>query len=160
MADITHLLAEAAALKLMAESAKKSYDAKQEELVQAMRAVGQKTATVSLPDEQAIKGTLVEGTRITIDEARLKQALDAKMWKKITKEVLDTTKLEAAVALNEVDANVVAACSTEKDVKPYVKISGTFNEQAAKAAAEVSIRDTTGKVKPAARRVKPLAKKA
>lgn len=65
--------------------------------------------------------TKVEGTRIVIDEPKLKKSLGAAVWNRITKAVLDKEKLENEVAVGHIDPNVVAAASEEKPVKPYLK---------------------------------------
>lgn len=90
-------------------------------LVDAMTQKGQKT--ISAQDGN-VKGTLVAGSRITIDEDALKKALTAAQWKKVTKQVLDKERLEAHIVTGDVDPNVVAAASVEKDIKPYIKVSG------------------------------------
>lgn len=90
-------------------------------LIDAMERKGQKT--VSAGD---LRGTLVKGTTITIDEAALKKSLGARLWGKVTKQVLDKEKLEAHIVTGEVDPNVVASVSAEKDRKPFVKVSGTY----------------------------------
>ena len=99
-------------------------------LAQDLRSKGQKTLTATVAGAE-VKGTLVAPQRVTIDEQKIHDALDAKTWKKVTKQVLDTDKLEAAVALGDVDANVVAAASDIKDTKPYVKVTGDIKAVAA-----------------------------
>lgn len=48
-----------------------------------------------------------------IDPDRLKHALGAKAFNKLTTPVLDESKVEAAIQLGEVDANVVSSCMEE-----------------------------------------------
>jgi hypothetical protein len=150
-------LLELAAAKAAAKEAAQRVVASEARLIEAMHKAGQKTVSAVLADGEAVKGTLVEPQSVVIDEERLKKAVGASMWKKVTKTVLDKTKLEAAVAIGEIDQNTVAAVSTLKDIKASVRVSGTFNPaEVAKTLAEVTIRDASGRVKPAAKRlVKP-----
>ena len=123
-------------------------------LIADMVAAGQKTAALTLPNGDEVKGTLVTPQTVAIDEARLKAALGSKMWPKVTKAVLDKDALEAQVAVGNIDANVVAGCSTLKDIKASVRVSGTYSaEEAVEVAKTVSIRDAKGRVKPAAKRI-------
>lgn len=127
MTDPRDLLIELAAVKAQQDMLATRKGEIEQNLVNALKSRGQSTVSTTLGSGATVKGTLVEGTRVTIDADRLKGALGAPLWKKVTKQVLDNEKLEAAVALGEVDPNVVAACSTEKDVKPYVRLSGKFS---------------------------------
>lgn len=113
----------------MAEDAVK---AAQELLVQRMKEEGR--WTVSAQDGyEKITGTLVEATRIVIDEPRLKKKVGAAMWDKITKKALDKEKLAAAIVVGDVDPNVVAEVSEEVPNSPYVRVA----RKAAKSARKV-----------------------
>lgn len=50
---------------------------------------------------------------MTIDEERLKKAIGAPAYNKLTSPVLDEAKVEAAIQLGDLDPNVVASCTTE-----------------------------------------------
>ena len=95
----------------------------QEELVGIMQNDGRKTATVP---NQAGTGdlsiTLVEGSTMVLDEAKLKVALGAQMWNKVTTRVLDRKKLDAFVASGEINPLVIARASSEKPRTPFVKV--------------------------------------
>lgn len=155
MAQVDTLLAEAAMLKVQAEAATAQYDAKAAELVAAMQRDKVKDCFIPLHDGGEIKGTYVAPQRTKIDDTGLLTVLDDEQIAKVTKRVFDKDLLEAAVAVGVIDADTVAAHSTIVDVKPHVRITGKFTPETAKVAAEVSIRDAAGKLKPAARRVKP-----
>lgn len=101
----------------------------QEELMVDMNARGLHTVSRVLDNGDTIKGTLVAPSRVSIDADRLKNVLSAAQWKKVTTLVLDKAKLEAAAAINVVDPNMVAACSTITDTKPYIKVSGKYSPQ-------------------------------
>lgn len=72
--------------------------------------------------------TLVEAARIVIDEERLKKALGADLWNKVTKRVLDKSALEDQMAQGVVDPVVVAQCSDEKPNKPYLRIGASKSQ--------------------------------
>jgi hypothetical protein len=71
----------------------------------------------------AVMGTLVESEVEEIDQERLKKALGATTWNKLTTASLDKKKLQDAMARGVVDPNVVAQCSSPVKRKPYVKIT-------------------------------------
>ena len=60
------------------------------------------TATVSVKERDNSK----------IDPEKLKKKLGAQAYNRLTTPVLDEAKVEAAIQLGEVDANVVASCMT------------------------------------------------
>lgn len=91
-------------------------------LVAGMKA--KKVHTVTADD---LKGTLVEATRIVIDDDILEKEVGPAMWKKITKPVLDKEKLEAYIATGQIDTDLVARCSIEKANKPYVRVTGSLD---------------------------------
>lgn len=68
-----------------------------------------------------ITATVIRGSRLIIDEDRLKKQLGATIWNKITQKVLDKQRLEAAIALGDIDPNTVAMVSEERQNKPYFK---------------------------------------
>lgn len=125
-------------------------------LVEGMKTSQVKSSTADI-DGETIKGTLVEAERVTIDEAKLKKALSAAQWKKVTTLVLDKEKLEAAVVQNIVDGQLVAGASEIKQNKPYIKVTGTVPVAVVKG---VSPMDSRGNKKPAARKrvVRPKQK--
>lgn len=59
-----------------------------------------------------------------IDADRLKKALGATAYNKLTSAFLDEAKVEAAIKLGEVDPNVVASC-TESSETPYLEVRFT-----------------------------------
>lgn len=89
------------------------------ELIDEMQLKNQATVT-----SQGVKGTLVEASRVITDADKLKAALPAALWNKITTRVLDKGLLEAHIATGAIDAAVVAGVSEEKFNKPFVKLTG------------------------------------
>ena len=107
-----------AAAKQVKDEVLAEYAKAEEALVQIMQEHGVKSVTGT-----EAKGTLIEGTRIVIDEAALKKRLGAGMWDKITKQVIDKEKLEARIAVGDIPATAVAVCSEEFPNKPYVRVT-------------------------------------
>jgi hypothetical protein len=159
-ASIAGLLLDLARIKALEDELAKQKAAVQESLVTALKAVGQKTASATTDNGDSIKGTLVEAQRVTYDEDRLKKALGAPVWKKVTKQVLDKQKLEAEITVGAVDPNVVAGCASVADNKPYVKVTGSYSPSTLVdlPIGEVTIKNASGATKPAAKRVKPRKK--
>lgn len=60
-------------------------------------------------------------TKMVVDEDRLKKALGASQFNKLTSPVLDEAKVEAAIQLGDVDPNVVASCTSESET-PYLEV--------------------------------------
>lgn len=73
------------------------------------------------PDD--VTGTYVGGILITIDEDRLRKEIGATAFDKLTKKVLDQEKISEAIAQGKLDPVTVAACSTEKERAPYVRLT-------------------------------------
>lgn len=121
---ITQLLVTLAALKADEKRLAEKKAEVEKALCDALTKAGQKTVSIPLDNGKVLKGTLVEGQRVVYDSDRLQKTLGPKVWPKVSKSVLDATKLEAAITMGIVDPNVVAQCADVKDSKPYVKVSG------------------------------------
>lgn len=76
-------------------------------------------------DGMTHKGTVVRGTTLEINPLKLKKKLGAKRYNRLTTASLDMGKLESAIAAGDVDPKDVSACSSEKDKKPYIKITAS-----------------------------------
>jgi hypothetical protein len=74
--------------------------------------------------------TVSEKTRTNtqIDAARLKRALGARVYNKLTTRVLDEAKVEAAISKGEIDANTVASCMDEYET-PYLEVRFTKKKE-------------------------------
>jgi hypothetical protein len=66
-----------------------------------------------------------------IDEERLKKALGATKFNKLTSKVLDEAKVEAAINLGEIDPNVVASCTDFTPVE-YLEVRFTRKRKRAR----------------------------
>lgn len=93
----------------------------QRELLGAMKSA-RKSELRASTDRENLTGKHVVTERNRIDAEKLKKALGAKLWKKVTTPALDEDKLEAAIKLGEVDPNVVASCSSTTESE-YVKVT-------------------------------------
>lgn len=125
MTNLPALLDEYQELKAKADEIQEALEAARDQLVTAMQKLGAKSTSVQLPDK-LVKGTLIEVSRIVINEPALKKKIGAEMWNKVTKRVLDKPKLEAAMALGEVDPNTVASVSEEVPNKPYIRLNISY----------------------------------
>lgn len=72
---------------------------------------------VQLDFDETTNATVAIKTRenTTVDEDRLRKAVGAKVWKKLTTAVLDPAKVEAAIKLGELDPNILSACMDTKE---------------------------------------------
>jgi hypothetical protein len=137
--------------KVEAEAASNRVEELQAALIEEMKATGDPTVHTQLGGE-AITGTLVEATRIKVDEAKLAKTLGADLWNKVTKKVLDKEKLEQQIAAGKVNPTDVAAVSEELPNKPYVKVTAkevkrTRTKSAAAEAVVRRVRKPTRKTK-------------
>lgn len=64
-----------------------------------------------------------------LDEHKLKKALGAQLFRKITVEKVDRKLLESNIAAGSIDGVVVASCMEEKPKKPYVLIDWPEQEK-------------------------------
>lgn len=116
------ILEEIDALKTRQAEDKKRQTELELEYLGLVKDGGPRTLEVEVPDA-LVTGTLVEGTRLILDEPKLKKTLGAAKFKKVTKEVLDRSLLDDAIHRGAVAASDVAKCSEEVSNKPYVKIT-------------------------------------
>ena len=79
--------------------------------------------SVPIEDGRIVQCKRYQNTSIVINETQLKKALGTKMWANITTLSLDKKKLEAFIASEEIDATVVAKCSSSSKGLPFVKIT-------------------------------------
>lgn len=115
--DIVHL----ADLRLQKKDIEQAIGDTQERINEAMAATGQKSASRDI-NGQRYQLTYVEGSRVVIDEEKLRKRLGAALWTKVSTRFLDKKKLEAYIASGEVKTSVVAACSDDIPNAPYTKV--------------------------------------
>lgn len=78
-------------------------------------------------DDTEYKGTAIYGQNVVYDVPSLESSVTQEQWDMVTKKVLDTEKLEAAVTIGAISADIVATCSEVKDKKPYVLVKTSGN---------------------------------
>lgn len=70
-----------------------------------------------------VTGKAVHSTRSDLDEQKLKKALGAQLWRRVTVEKVDKKLLESNIAAGTIDGVVVSSCMEEYPIKPYVLIT-------------------------------------
>lgn len=86
---------------------------------------------VDFDSEQDATVRVKERERLELDEDRLKKAIGAKAFNKLTTPVLDEAKVEAAIQLGDLDPNVVASC-TSTSITPYLEVRFTKKRKRAR----------------------------
>lgn len=150
-------LIEFALAKKAEQEADERAQAAHQAALDALAKAGVTRAEVVFPAGERLKASVVRAERVVTDYDLLRERIDDEgVWNSITKQVVDPALLEAAVAMGVVSKDDVAAVSETRPNKPFIKITGDASkvalEEAALASREVSIRDSSGRVKPAAAR--------
>lgn len=91
-----------------------------EETLLVMQDSGDKKIKVDFDEDRDATVSIKVRERSVFDEGRLKKALGAKVYSKLTTPVLDEAKVEAAIKLGEVDPNVVSSCLVTTET-PYLE---------------------------------------
>jgi hypothetical protein len=111
------------------------------ELAKAMAIMEALEITVNFSEAGTI--TLVEPTRLTIDEQALRDELiemadgELKFWNRVSTRTLDKKKLEDAISRKFITAELVAKHSENVPTKPYLRVSkGTTPEPTLKQVVE------------------------
>lgn len=73
--------------------------------------------------DEEVRGTPIFGGTVVLDEGKLKRRVGAEKFNKVTVQVLDKKKLEAAMLTGLIPTEWVAECSEEKPSKPYIRIT-------------------------------------
>lgn len=94
----------------------------QPEIIESMESANVSRRVVT-DDDVKVTATIVRGTTVELDPERLKKAIGAREWNKLTKRVLDSSLVKKAVDDGTLDPAVVAECSVEKEKTPYVRTS-------------------------------------
>lgn len=121
--DLQMLAADAYHAKQVADAAAERWEASKADLAQALTNEQQKSVTAVLSDGQRVKATYTRGKRIDYDEAMLKKKLGAKLWKKVSKAVLDKDALKEHLEGHPDHITDVAQCAEEVLFKPSIKFT-------------------------------------
>jgi hypothetical protein len=90
-------------------------------LLPLMEELQLKKTKVDYDAERDATVTVKERGKLTIDPAKLRKAIGARAYGRLTTAILDEEKVKAAIELGELDPNVVASCSQEF-VTPYLEV--------------------------------------
>lgn len=112
-----------AQLKSEMASLAEQVNALQPKIIAALDKKEQKTRAVTMDDGKVVTATVVKGETVETDYDMLAKRVGASVWAKITKRVIDTSKLQDAMAKELVSANDIADVSTIKPKSPYIKIT-------------------------------------
>lgn len=108
--------------RALMDTLKGEVDALQESVVRDMKK-GRKRQIIVTDGGKKTTCTLVEGESVRMDEDALAKKIGATTFNKLTKRVLDSSKLEEAVKTGTVDPVDIAAVSTITARKPFVKLT-------------------------------------
>lgn len=122
--ELEHLAHEYAQVKAEMEALDERKRELQTRLVAVFRHRQRRRVQLDYGDESYATATLVEPSRVQVDEQRLKRALGAPTFTKVSTPRLDRDKLDQAIKTGDVDANVVAECSYDTG-SPYIKVKFT-----------------------------------
>lgn len=89
--------------------------------LERMKEAGVAKHRIPWSDEHDAVAAIKTRDNSKVDPERLKKAIGAKQFHKLTSEHLDDEKIEAAIQLGELDANVVAQCVDESKTE-YVEV--------------------------------------
>lgn len=117
-AKLKDLAEEREELKLKISKLKSKLDKKDQAIINEMSRRG--TTAV---ENGGLRISLVQSERVSYNEDRLKEALEPRLWKRATRQVLDVAALSQLIQSGKVDPNVVAAASEVKLSAPYIRVS-------------------------------------
>lgn len=119
MSKLTETLARLWITRQTFNEVEAEHKAAKEAGVSIFKETGTDKAEVVVGD-RLVKGTLVQATQVVINEGSLLDALTPKQRAAVTSPALDKEKLEAAVKLGLIDADLVAAHSEITEKAPYI----------------------------------------
>jgi hypothetical protein len=99
------------------------------QIIKEMEAAKRKTTATEISGIN-VKVTYVQGYSTKINEDGLKKALGAARWVKVTKMVVDKSKLETAMSNGLIDPIVVGQHVTQSPNKPYLRITESLSDNA------------------------------
>lgn len=95
----------------------------QDQVVATMTAEGKKSFKGVATNGDTLSATVVQSSRLNIDELKLARRLGKAAWMRVSTRVLDKKKLEAQIAAEKVDPMMVAECSDEVPNSPYIRLT-------------------------------------
>jgi len=116
--ELGKAIASAANARWLKDVATADFVTAEAEVQRLLRALGEKR---SHNGEHQV--TLVEAERVKIDVNKLQDRLGERLWDQVTSSTFDKAKLENAVELGIIPAEIVAECATIEKNKPFVRFS-------------------------------------
>lgn len=122
--ELADLVIHANHLKVVADEAQRAFREAQDQIVDLMQSYSVPTVS-ALEEETGLyhTGTLVESEVIEIDQEGLCNSVDAELWEKVTKRVLDPVKLDAHMVTGDLDPKIVNKNTIIKRRKPYIRFT-------------------------------------
>lgn len=120
---MTNLVEEIREFKTTAKAATNEWKTRQVDVLADMEELDAQSFSYENDVGEKVRVTRVQGTSINVDEAMLKKKLGARAFNKLTRPVLDPTKLEDAISDGSVDPVIVSECSEEVKLSPYIKVT-------------------------------------
>jgi hypothetical protein len=110
--------------KMFKKEAEQSISEVEPEVIRLLDAMEKNKYTAKLMDMGIeITATVVSPVSEVLDEARLRKALGADVFDKLTTKTLDQDKLKSAMLSGAIDPRIVAQCSAPVERKRYVRVS-------------------------------------
>lgn len=95
----------------------------QKTVLTQMKDAGENAVNVISPKGLRYRATVVQPESLIIDEAALKKAVGASIWKRMTSTIFDRKKLEKLIASGEVTAETLASVSSTKKGTAHVRVT-------------------------------------
>ena len=118
---LDQLVSSMARIKTQSDALKEERQETSSALLNGLKDAGKSKHRVSWTEDHDAVASIRERDNSKIDPERLKKAIGAKQFDKLTSPQLDMAKVEAAVQLGELDPNIVAQC-TDESVTEYVDV--------------------------------------
>ena len=106
--------------KKAADHAKRELELAEEELIESLRAAGDKSTSLTEGDKVQ-RATVVQTESTKIDEDGLRKAVGVKLWNKITVKKVDKAKLTETIADGEISPELASGFLTVQKNKPYIR---------------------------------------
>ena len=115
------LVSSMARIKEQSDTLKEERQETASALLHALKDAGKTKHRTPWSEDHDAVASVRERDNSRVDPERLKKAIGAKQFNKLTSPQLDMAKVEAAIQLGDLDANVVAQC-TDESVTEYVDV--------------------------------------
>jgi len=97
-------------------------DKRKEKIIAEMEQRG-----ITAVENEKFRVSYVAQERVSYSLDHLRQRLSPALFRKITKQVVDTTALSGMVQMGKIEPEIVADCSTVSQSKPYIVVKSKSN---------------------------------